>query len=189
MTRLTSVHDVPPRVQSDQAPFRVTEYLLDELGREAERTRVVLQKVPTGHYDWRPHEKSMAFGYLAHMVALIPTWIARQIEHDDLDIAPVGGASTLGDPGQTSAALLAKLDASVASARTAFAGTSDEHLRTAWQLKRRGEVVQEAPRYLMIQDTFNHWAHHRGQMTVYLRLLGATVPATYGPSADDTTFR
>jgi len=66
---------------------------------------------------------------------------------------------------------------------------TEEHLKPTWQLKAHGTVVQEAPRYQMIQDTFNHWAHHCGQMTVYLRLLGAKVPATYGPSADDKTFR
>ena len=68
-------------------------------------------------------------------------------------------------------------------------GTTDEHLQTTWQLQAGGQVVQEAPRYEMIRDTINHWAHHRGQMTVYLRLMGATVPAMYGPSADDKNFR
>ena len=66
--------------------------------------------------------------------------------------------------------------------------TTDEHLQTTWRLLARGQVVQEAPRYEMIRDTINHWAHHRGQMTVYLRLMGATVPAIYGPSADDKSF-
>ena len=68
-------------------------------------------------------------------------------------------------------------------------GHGRHHLKTKWQLKARGEVVQEAPRYEMIQDTINHWAHHRGQMTVYLRLMGAKVPAIYGPSADDKSFQ
>jgi len=89
----------------------------------------------------------------------------------------------------TSAALVQALDKSAAEARAAFEGTSDEHLKTNWQLKARGVVVQEAPRFEMIQDTINHWAHHRGQMTVYLRLMGAKVPAIYGPSADERSFR
>ena len=76
----------------------------------------------------------------------------------------------------------------MAEARAALEQTTDEHLMTKWQLKARGQVVQEAARYLMIQDTFNHWSHHRGQLTVYLRLLGAKVPAVYGPSADDKNF-
>ena len=67
-------------------------------------------------------------------------------------------------------------------------GTTDEHLMTSWRLLARGQVVMELPRYVFIQDTINHWAHHRGQMTVYLRLLGAKVPALYGPSADDNQF-
>ena len=80
------------------------------------------------------------------------------------------------------------LDKTAAEARVALEKTTDEHLNTPWQLKARGNVVQEGPRYAMIQDTINHWAHHRGQMTVYLRLMGAKVPAIYGPSADDRSF-
>ena len=75
-----------------------------------------------------------------------------------------------------------------AEARAALQKTTDEHLQTKWRLKARGQVVQEAPRFEMIQDTINHWAHHRGQMTVYLRLMGAKVQAIYGPSADEQAF-
>jgi uncharacterized damage-inducible protein DinB len=85
--------------------------------------------------------------------------------------------------------LLQALDNASADARTALEETSDEHLKTTWRLLAQGQVVMEAPRYEMIQDTINHWAHHREQMTVYLRLMGATVPAIYGPSADDKQFR
>ena len=93
------------------------------------------------------------------------------------------------EPKKTSAALILALDKSAADARDALEKTTDEHLMTIWNLKARGEVVMSAPRYEMIQDTLHHWAHHRGQMTVYLRLMGAKVPSIYGPSADDTTFR
>jgi len=89
----------------------------------------------------------------------------------------------------TDAALIQALDKSAAEAHAAIEKTTDEHLNTPWQLKARGQVVQEAQRYVMIQDTINHWVHHRGQMTVYLRLMGAKVPATYGPSSDDKTFQ
>jgi uncharacterized damage-inducible protein DinB len=92
------------------------------------------------------------------------------------------------EPKKTSAALVQALDKTAADARAALEKTTDEHLNTSWQLKARGNVVQEGPRYAMIQDTINHWAHHRGQMTVYLRLMGAKVPAIYGPSADDKSF-
>jgi uncharacterized damage-inducible protein DinB len=89
---------------------------------------------------------------------------------------------------ETSAELLKALDESAAAANAALQKTTDEHLMTNWRLLARGQVVMEAPRWVMIQDTINHWAHHRGQMTVYLRLMGATVPALYGPSADDKRF-
>ena len=89
---------------------------------------------------------------------------------------------------ETSEALLKALDESAAGARSALEKTTDEHLMTMWRLLARGQVVIEAPRHVMIQDTINHSAHHRGQMTVYLRLMDAKVPALYGPSADDNRF-
>lgn len=170
--------------------MKLTEFLLAELDREVERSRRALEQVPEGKYDWKPHEKSMIFGYLVNMVATIPTWIAMQITQDELDVAPAPGASKMEQKRMdTSDELLKALDKSAADARSAFEKTTDEHLITSWRLLARGQVVMEAPRYMMIQDTINHWAHHRGQMTVYLRLLGAKVPAIYGPSADDNQFR
>jgi uncharacterized damage-inducible protein DinB len=169
--------------------MKLTEFLLAELNRETDRSRHALEQVPEGKYDWKPHERSMIFGYLADMVATIPSWIAMEILKDELDVAPTDGSTMKQEPNKTSAALIGALDKSVAEARTALEKTTDEHLCTAWRLKARGQVVQEAKRYEMIQDTINHWAHHRGQMTVYLRLMGAKVPALYGPSADDKNFR
>ena len=170
--------------------MKLTEFLLAELDREVERSRRALEQAPEGKYDWKPHEKSMIFGYLANMVATIPTWIAMQITQDELDVAPAAGGSKIEQKRMdTSDELLKALDKSAADARSAFAKTTDEHLLTSWRLLARGQVVAEEPRYSMIQDTINHWAHHRGQMTVYLRLLGAKVPAIYGPSADDNQFR
>ena len=169
--------------------MKLAEYLLAELEREGNRTRAVLMAVPPDNYEWKPHEKSMKFGWLADMVAIIPTWIAMEINRDELDIAPKDGAKTVSEPKTTSAALIQALDASLAEARAALSATTDEHLETNWQLKVKDKVAQEAPRYQMIHDTLCHWAHHRGQMTVYLRLMGAKVPSTYGPSADDQSFR
>jgi uncharacterized damage-inducible protein DinB len=168
--------------------MKVTEFLLSELNREVDRSRKALEQVPEGKYDWKPHDKSMIFGYLADMVATIPSWIAMEVTRNELDVAPADGSSMKPQPKTTSAALVQALDQSAAQARAALEQTTDEHLRTMWYLKARGEVVQAAPRFEMIQDTINHWAHHRGQMTVYLRLLGAKVPAIYGPSADDKAF-
>jgi uncharacterized damage-inducible protein DinB len=170
--------------------MKLTEFLLNEMSREVERSRSALKEVPAGKYDWKPHDKSMQFGYLADMVATIPTWITMQIKQDELDVAPPPGESKFKrEPKETSDALIKALDESAAAARAAFEETSDEHLNTPWRLLARGKVVMEAPRYAMIQDTINHWSHHRGQMTVYLRLMGAKVPAIYGPSADDNSFR
>lgn len=169
--------------------MKLTEYLLAELERETKRSRAVLAEVPAGQYEWKPHEKSMKLGYLADMVATIPTWIVLQVQQDELDIAPVDGARRERRTYDGGPALVQALDQSLAAARAALSATSDDQLQTNWRLKARGAVAQEAPRYEMIQDTFNHWAHHRGQLTVYLRLLGAKVAATYGPSADEQAFR
>ena len=170
--------------------MKLTESLLSELDREVERSRWALEQVPEGKYDWKPHERSMMFGHLVNMVATIPMWISMQVTQDELDVAPADGSSKMEQKRlDTSAGLIEALDKAVAGARAAFGKTTDEHLMTSWRLLARGQVVMEAPRYVMIQDTINHWAHHRGQLTVYLRLLGAKVPSIYGPSADDKQFR
>ena len=164
------------------------ELFLAELDREVERSRHALEQVPEGKFDWKPHEKSMIFGYLANMVATMPSWLAMQVTKNELDVAPAAGGQMDQTRKDTSDALIKALDKSAVEAREALANTTDEHLMTTWRLLARGQVVVEAPRYVMIRDTINHWAHHRGQMTVYLRLLGAKVPALYGPSADDKRF-
>lgn len=169
--------------------MELTELFLIELDREVERSRSALEQVPEGKYDWKPHDKSMVFGYLADMVATMPSWIAMMITQDELDVAPTDGPKMKQTPKETSAALLEALDKTVADARSALEKTSEEHLMTSWRLLAGGQVVMETQRHVMIQDSFNHWAHHRGQMTVYLRLMGAKVPALYGPSADDNQFQ
>lgn len=179
---------VDPLVHDTSSGPSLTAILRSELDREVDRTRRVLAQAPADRTPWKPHDRSMAFGYLSHMVATIPSWIAMIVTKDELDIAPVDGPKMQSEPLPTSEALLRALDVATADARTALLGTTDEHLLTAWRLKAGGNVVQEAPRLQMIQDTFNHWAHHRGQMTVYLRLMNARVPAVYGPSADDPSF-
>ena len=168
--------------------MKLTEFLLAELDREVDRSRRALEQVPEGKYNWKPHDKSMIFGYLSDMVATMPSWIGMAITRDELDIAPTDGSSMKQAPKETSAALVEALDKSAAEARSALENTTDEFLMTSWRLLAGGKVVMETPRHIVIQDTFNHWAHHRGQMTVYLRLLGAKVPALYGPSADDQRF-
>jgi uncharacterized damage-inducible protein DinB len=169
--------------------MKLTEFLLAEMDREVERSRRALEQVPEDKYDWKPHEKSMIFGYLANMVATIPLWVAMEITQDELDVAPADGGKMEQKRMDTSDELLQALDKAAADARSALEQTTDEHLMTSWRLLARGQVVMESPRHVMIQDTINHWSHHRGQMTVYLRLMGAKVPALYGPSADDNEFR
>ena len=169
--------------------MKLTEFFLAELDSEVDRSRRALEQVPEGKYDWKPHEKSMIFGYLANMVATIPTWLAMEVNQDELDVAPAEGSNMEQKRLDTSEELLKALDKAAADGRSALEGTTEEHLMTSWRLLARGQVVWESPRYVMIQDTINHWAHHRGQMTVYLRLMGEKVPAIYGPSADDKSFR
>lgn len=168
--------------------MKLTEFFREQLDREVERSRKALEQVPEGKYDWKPHEKSMIFGYLADMVATIPTWITMEINRDELDVAPAEGQGTKKTPKETSADLVKALDEAAAEARTALEKTTDEHLGTNWKLLARGQVVWEGTRKEMIQETISHWSHHRGQMTVYLRLMGAKVPAIFGPSADDRSF-
>ena len=168
--------------------MELTTFLLAELDREVERSRRALQNVPPGKHDWKPHDRSMIFGYLADMVANIPNWVAMIVNQDELDVAPPGGSQQKREPTTTSTALLAGLDKSMAAAREALKKTDDAHLETSWRLLAGGRPVMQMSRHLMIRDTINHWVHHRGQMTVYLRLMGAKVPALYGPSADDQRF-
>ena len=168
--------------------MKLAELILAEFDREVSRSRRALEQVPQGKHDWKPHEKSMIFGYLANMVATMPSWITMIITENSRDIAPKEGQRQAPAPLNTSAEYLQALDRDVAGARAALQATSDEHLNTKWQLLVGGQVVLESSRYEMISDTINHWVHHRGQMTVYLRLMGATVPALYGPSADDKRF-
>jgi uncharacterized damage-inducible protein DinB len=168
--------------------MKLTEFFREQLDREVERSRKALEQVPDGKFEWKPHEKSMQFGYLANMIATMPTWITMEINLDELDVAPAEGQSTRREPNETKADLLKALDEAAAEARTTLETTTDEHLLTNWKLLARGNKVWEGSRKEVIQDTISHWSHHRGQMTVYLRLIGAKVPAIFGPSADDQSF-
>lgn len=166
----------------------MTEWFLAELESEAAKSRRVLEQVPAGKRDWKPHERSMAFGYLCELVANIPSWVAFAITMNELDIAPKSGPSQKPAPLNSSAELVAALDKAVAQSREALKKTTDAHLETKWKLLAGGQLAFEQPRHQVIRDTFLHSAHHRGQMTVYLRLLGAKVPSVYGPTADDRSF-
>lgn len=162
------------------------ELFLETLKREEQGTRKVLERVPEGQNDWAPHEKSMKLGYLASLVASMPNWIDLMISQDELDFAPVGENKSRPAEWKKNSELLAIFDESMKKGRAALEGTTDEHLLTNWKLKAAGHLITDEPRYINIQQgMLMHWAHHRGQLTVYLRLKTALVPAIYGPSADE----
>jgi uncharacterized damage-inducible protein DinB len=175
---------------SKEAPMKLTELFSGELDREAKITRRALERVPEGRDGWKPHEKSMPLGRLAGLVATMPSWITMMIDQDELDLNPPGGSSSssFSRPLTTNRELLQALDEGVAGAHAALQRTTEDHLMKPWRLLVAGKVVAEQPRHIMLRDSINHLAHHRGQLTVYLRLNDVPVPALYGPSADDNRF-
>lgn len=168
--------------------MKMTDLFLAQLKVESSRTRRALEAVPEGRDAWKPHEKSMPLGRLATLLARMPSWVAMVIQRDDLDLKPAGGSNIDQQPLRTPAELVRALDEGVAQAREALAGATDEHLLEPWRLLVAGQVVSQDARHVVLRDTFMHLSHHRGQLTVYLRMNGARVPAIYGPSADDSRF-
>jgi uncharacterized damage-inducible protein DinB len=166
----------------------IAEQFAQQLEREGGISKKLLERVPEGKADWKPHEKSMALGYLAQLVATMPGWVAMMIQQDSLDLQPPGGGGFKPPDTSTRAALVAAGDQATAGGVAALRGTTDAHLETRWQLKVAGNVVAEDTRRGMIADSLSHLAHHRGQLSVYLRLLGVPVPSMYGPSADERPF-
>lgn len=166
--------------------MKMTEAFIHELKHEAAGTRKALERVPEGHNDWKPHEKSMPLGYLASLVASMPGWIDAMVYRNELDFAPAGENPNKPKEWSTRAELLAEFDANMAKAIAALESTTDDHLMTNWRLLAHGHEISNQPRWWNIRTgVINHWAHHRGQLTVYLRLNEAAVPALYGPSADE----
>ncbi|HUR79454.1 MAG TPA: DinB family protein [Thermoanaerobaculia bacterium] len=161
--------------------MNIARMLLDQVDRETTATRRLLERVPDGKDDWKPHPKSMPLGYLSTLVATMFGWIAMMIDSDYLDLGEGKAPSA-----STTAERLALFDQSVASARKALAAAADEDLLKPWQLRVHGKVVDEKPRYEMISDAIAHLAHHRGQLSVYLRLNDQPLPSIYGPTADES---
>jgi uncharacterized damage-inducible protein DinB len=169
--------------------MKMTDFFLAQLEREYNSSRLALQRVPEGHNDWKPHDKSMPLGYLASLVATMPSWIISMVTQDEFDMKSPEAAKFKPLEWRKREELLAALDAAVSGARKALENTSDDHLLTPWRFKVGEQVVSDNPRETMIADSvFSHLAHHRGQLTVYLRLNEASVPALYGPSADEGKF-
>lgn len=169
--------------------MKLTELFLEEVDREGPLTRRALERVPEGRNDWRPHPRSMPLGRLATLVAGMPSWLAMMIDKEEFDLNPPGGSSgSFKTDFTTSQDLLKIVDDGVAAARAALQRTSDDHLMKPWRLLVAGKSVAEEPRHVMLRNSINHLAHHRGQLTVYLRMNDVPVPAIYGPSADDQRF-
>lgn len=160
--------------------MKVKDSLLAQLEREAGGTRKALANVPEGKNDWKPHAKSMPLGSLANVVARMPSWPALIVDADELDLSKPFPQSIP----KTNAELLDIHEQSLGAGRKALSETTDEHLMKPWRLRFGEKILDERPRHLIIEDTIAHLAHHRGQLTVYLRLNDAPVPAIYGASAD-----
>jgi uncharacterized damage-inducible protein DinB len=167
--------------------MKITELLLAELDREAVGIRKTLERVPEGKNDWKPHDKSMPLGALATIVANIPAWLDMVVNMDELDINPPGGSQYRPPAWKTRRDLLEQFEVSLKKGREVLKNTTDDRLlNTKWRMLSGGKLMSEQSRYEAVRDgVLNHMAHHRGQLTVYLRLNEAKVPAIYGPSADE----
>lgn len=168
--------------------MQIKDLFLAQFDRETPITRRMLERVPMDRPKWKPHEKSMEFGYLAALVATMPSWFQSIVKDAELDVAPKDGSKYTNTDFSNSAELLAGFEASVKRGREALASTTDEHLMTTWRMLAAGHKVAEDPRHQVVADTFTHWAHHRGQLSVYLRLNSVPLASIYGPTADEKGF-
>jgi uncharacterized damage-inducible protein DinB len=159
----------------------ISEMLLPEFDQEMANARKILDCVPEDKFNWKPHPKSMTLGRLASHVAEMPQWALFTIQQDQLELTP--GMKPFN--AETKAELLETLDKNTAAAREALAGVSDEDLGKIWKLIYAGNPMFAMPRTAVLRSmVFSHMIHHRGQLSVYLRLLDVPIPGMYGPSAD-----
>ena len=160
--------------------------MLPEFDQEMESTRKTLERVPDDKWNWKPHEKSGTLGWLAAHVGTVPEWISTVINTEELDYAPVNGPAYQPPKIENRQQLLAAFDKASAEARKALASVSDEEIGKNWRLLGGGQEIVSLPRAACIRGMcLNHLYHHRGQLTVYFRLVGVPVPGLYGPSADE----
>jgi len=166
----------------------IADSLLPELDQEMASTRRALERVPEDKLAWKPHEKSMTLGRLASHISELPGWAVETASEDSFDVAPPDGQRKYNQSNfATRQEILDAFDAGVKQAREKVAATGDAAMREPWSLKRGGETVFTMPRAAVLRVwLFNHVIHHRGQLTVYLRLTGVPVPSIYGPSADES---
>ena len=160
-----------------------TQSFIDELNAEYRATLACLERIPETLYEYKPHPKSMAMGYLVLLVAEIPLWIKHMIVDGEIDFVTFKHMA----PG-TAADLVKHFNENMDAARKALEETNDEELQKPFSLKNKGQVLYSSPKIVDIGTTINHWVHHRGQLTVYMRLNDIPVPSIYGPSADEKTY-
>jgi uncharacterized damage-inducible protein DinB len=156
------------------------ETLLPEFDMEMASTRKAIERVPTDKGAWKPHPKSFSLGHLTQLIATMPGWLTNVATQSELDLARGAGYSL-----ESTESLLARFDKLVAEARTALANLKDADVAAPWSLKHGDRVLMTTPRGVTIRSTINHLVHHRGQLTVYLRLIDVPVPSIYGPTADE----
>jgi uncharacterized damage-inducible protein DinB len=159
----------------------IAEKLLPEFDQEMAATRRVLERVPDDHPEWKPHPKSFSIAHLAQLLAWLPGWIGQTLTSTELDLASGGGYSV-----EKTATLLETFDDNVRKSRDAIAAVQDSDYDVPWSLKLRGNVLFTLPRGAVVRQHISHLSHHRGQMTVYLRLRDVPVPSIYGPTADES---
>jgi uncharacterized damage-inducible protein DinB len=156
---------------------------LAELKAESAATRKCLERIPDSVYSFKPHEKSMEMGYLTLLVAEIPKWISSMIKDSIIDFATYTHFKL-----STTEKLLEHYDENIQGAMAALTSASENDLKKPFELKSNGKLLFSAPMAESIGSTLNHWVHHRGQLTVYMRLKDIAVPSIYGPSADEKTY-
>jgi uncharacterized damage-inducible protein DinB len=156
--------------------------ILMEMSQEAATTRRLLERVPTQHLAWKPHVKSMTMGRLATHIAEIPGWIATILDKDGFD---VGAGNHTPQIASSVAEVLAMFDNNVPMAEAAIRRQTMDRLSATWRITKQGQVMVEMPRMGVIRSLLlNHLIHHRGQLSVYLRLKDVPLPSIYGPTAD-----
>ena len=158
----------------------IAETLLPEFDQEMATTRRVLERVPTDKGKWKPHTKSFSLGHLAQLVAGMPGWITNAVRETELDLAKYPGYSY-----EKTEDLVKAFDRNVAEARKAIAASKDSDYKVSWSLKHGERVIFSLLRGPVVRQHINHLVHHRGQLTVYLRLVDVAVPSIYGPTADE----
>jgi uncharacterized damage-inducible protein DinB len=153
---------------------------IDEFTQEMDTTRRLLERVPTDRGQWKPHEKSFSLGHLAQLVAWMPGWIDRTLREDAIDLSAGAGYSY-----EATETLVASFDKAVAAATDALTTITGEQLERPWSLTRDSQVLMTLPRGIAARQHLNHLIHHRGQLSVYLRLVDVPLPSIYGPTADE----